>query len=494
MLEELHSIDENGVWELSPAPPNRQVLGSRWVLIVKRDAQGNVERYKARLVVQGFGQQFGFDYDETYSPVIRIDNVRLLFAIGAHFRHHRVVIWHIDFRNAFQNGEVDFRIYIRQPPRFTHPQYPHHDLLLHKSLYGLKQASRIWYMILCQLILDLGFTQCQTDQCTFYSIERRILIAVYVDDLQMIGKPEDNQRCVDELSKRFKLRNNGPVSSFLGLNVTYDNGGIQLNQIGYIQRKAEEFGLTDSKPCDTPLDHSLPLILAKPNDKLVNPTSYQELTGSLNHLAITSRPDIEFPVSRLCQFNSKPTLTHLKAARRVLRYVLHTRNYSLRYCSDGSGELELLGYADADYGSNLIDRRSTTGYVFVFCRGPISWQSRKQPTVALSTMEAEYMALSDAIRELLSRMYYLTELGILLIQPTIAFTDNQAAIALADGEGDYRRAKHIDIRYHFIRDHLQNGTVEINYIPSEKQPADCLTKALPTSKHNACINALQLGF
>jgi hypothetical protein len=132
--------------------------------------------------------------------------------------------------------------------------------------------------------------------------------------------------------------------------------------------------------------------------------------------------------------------------------------------------------------------------IFIFCCRPISWQSQKQPTVALSTMEAEYMALSDAIHKLLSCMYYLTELGISLIQPTIVFTDNQAAIALADGEGDYQRAKHIDISYHFIQDHLQCSTVEINYMPSEKQPADCLTKALPTSKHNACINALQLGF
>ena len=494
MLEELNSIDANGVWELSPAPSNRRVLGSRWVLAVKRDAQGNVERYKARLVVQGFGQQFGFDYDETYSPVIRMDNVRLLFSIGAHFRPHGVVIWHIDFRNAFQNGEADFHISIKQPPGFTNPQYPHHVLHLLKSLYGLKQASRIWYMILCQLILDLGFTECQTDACTFYSNERRILIAVYVDDLKMVGKPEDNERCVIELNKRFKLRNYGPVSSFLGLNVTYENGGIQLNQIRYIHRKAEEFGLTNSKPCETPLDPSLPLVLAKLDHKPIDPKSYQSLTGSLNHLAITSRPDIAFAVSKLCQFNSNPTATHLKAARRVLRYAFHTRNFSLKYHGDGSFKLELNGFADADYGSNLIDRKSTTGYIFVFCGGPISWQSRKQPTVALSTMEAEYMALSDGIRELLSRMYYITELGLSLIQPTITFTDNQAAIALADGEGDYRRAKHIDIRYHFIRDHLQRGTVQINYIPSEKQPADVLTKALPTSKHNACVKALQLGF
>src|SRR5271170_3753751 len=152
MLEELHSIDENGVWELSPAPPNRHILGSKWVLTVKRDAQGNVQRYKARLVVQGFGQEFGFDYDETYAPVIRIDNVRLLFAIGAYHRDRNVEMWHIDFNNAFQNGGADYRIYIRQPPGFKNPQFPQYVLLLLKSLYGLKQASRIWFIVLCELI------------------------------------------------------------------------------------------------------------------------------------------------------------------------------------------------------------------------------------------------------------------------------------------------------------------------------------------------------
>jgi hypothetical protein len=255
----------------------------------------------------------------------------------------------------------------------------------------------------------------------------------------------------------------------------------------------QQFGLVNSKPYATPLDHSLPLVLATPDAKLADPTSYQELTGPLNHLAITSCPDIAFTVSKLCQFNSKPTMTHFKAARPVLRYAIHRRNYSLKYW-DKSFEIEiaLVGYTDADYGSNLIDRKSTTGYVFNLFGGPISWQSRKQPTVAMSTMDAEYMALSDAIRELLSRMYYITELGISLIQPTILYSDIQAAIALADGQGDYRRAKHIDIRYHFIQDHLQGGTVETNYIPSEKQIADFLTKALPSLKHNACINGLHL--
>jgi hypothetical protein len=157
MLDELRSIEENEVWQMAPVPLDREALGSKWVLTVKRDAQGKVERYKARLLLQGFGQQFGFDYDETYSPVIRIDNVRALFAIGAHFRHHGVVIWHVDFRNAFQNGRADYHIYIYQPPPFTNPSHPNYVLLLLKSLYGLKQASRIWFMVLCQPILELGF-------------------------------------------------------------------------------------------------------------------------------------------------------------------------------------------------------------------------------------------------------------------------------------------------------------------------------------------------
>ena len=239
--------------------------------------------------------------------LFRIDTVILLFAIGAHSSFpHGVAIPTFRFSKRFPKRlEADFHISIAQPPGFKNSQYPHHVLHLLKSLYGLKQRLGSVYDPL-QLILDLGFTECQTDSCTFYSNDWHILIAVYVDDLQMVGKPEDNQRCVIELNKRFKLRNHGPVSSFLGLNVTYENGGIQLNQIGYIHRKVQEFGLTDSKPCDTPLDPSLPLVLAKSGDKLIDPTSYQTLTGSLNHLAITSRPDIAFAVSKLCQFNSKP--------------------------------------------------------------------------------------------------------------------------------------------------------------------------------------------
>jgi hypothetical protein len=266
---------------------------------------------------------------------------------------------------------------------------------------------------------------------------------------------------------------------------------IQLNQPAYIDRMAKRFQLTDSKPFQTPLDPSLPLLEATPGDKLCDQSAYQELTGSLNYLAITSRPDIAFAVSRLCQFNKKPTFTHLKAAKRALRYIIHTRHFSLKY-GGKQLQLQLLGYADADYGSNLVDRRSTTGYIFMFNEGPIAWSSRKQTTVALSTMEAEYMALSDAIRELLSRVYIITELGILTIQPTIMYSDNQAAIAIARNEGDYRRAKHIDIRYHFIRNHLQNGRLELVYIPSEQQLADFLTKPLPTGQHNKCIQGLRL--
>jgi hypothetical protein len=264
--------------------------------------------------------------------------------------------------------------------------------------------------------------------------------------------------------------------------------------MGYILRKAEEFSLTDSKPHDIPLNHSLPLVPAAPDDKLCDQTSYQELTGSLNYLAITSHPDITSAVSKLCQFNSKLTFTHLKEGKHVLRYAIHTCHYSLKF---GIGinknhELKLVGYADADYGGRLINRKSMTGYIFIFNCGPISWSSRKQPTVAMSTMEAEYMALSDTIRKLLSRMYYITELGISTIQPTVLFSDNQAAIVLAHGQGDYRQAKHIDIPYHFIRDHFERGTLNIVYIPFEKQLADFLTKALPAAKYYACIHGSHL--
>ena len=488
MNEEIRSIEQNQTWRLVKLPPGRKAIGVKWVLTVKRDAKGAVLKHKARLVAKGYSQQFGFDFDETYAPVVRIEHVRILFSLAAFFN---LPLIHLDAKNAFLHGNSDFAIYVKQPPGFENPAHPDSVLLLLKSLYGLKQASRIWYLALYDAIINLGFESSKFDPCIFISPQWHLLLAIYVDDILVMGPQVKCDEFANQLSRQFRITNQGHVSSFLGINVERRDGAILLNQIGYIDRMAQRFQLESCNPTFTPLDHSLPLLKAEPESPRADGTLYKELTGSLNHLAICTRPDTSLSVSKLSQFNQDPTITHHNAARRILKYAISTKHYSIKY--GGINKLlQIDGYADADWGSNLVDRKSTTGFIFMMNGGPISWKSGKQTTVALSTMEAELMALSDAAREILAHLTFFQTLSIELPLP-ILYTDNEAAESVAKHEPEYQRSKHIDIRYHFIRDHFEKGTFDIQHIPGNEQIADILTKPLPRIKHQAIVQALRLN-
>jgi len=488
MKDGIKSIAQNQTWQLVKLPPGRKAIGVRWVLTVKRDAKGAIIKHKARLVAKGYSQQFGFDFDETYAPVVRIEHVRILFALAAFFN---LPIIHLDAKNAFLHGDSDFAIYIKQPPGFENSAYSEYVLLLLKSLYGLKQASRIWYLALYDAIINLVFESSNFDPCIFISQRWNLLLAVYVDDILVMGPQVKCDEFANQLSRQFRITNQGHVSSFLGINVERRDGMILLNQIGYINRMAQRFQLESCNPTATPLDHSLPLQKADFNSKRADGTLYKELTGSLNHLAICTRPDTSLAVSKISQFNQDPTVTHNNAAQRTLKYAISTKHYSIKYGGINK-PLRIEGYADADWGSNLVDRKSTTGYIFMMNGGPISWTSRKQSTVALSTMEAEYMALSDSAREMLAHITFFQTISIELPLPVL-HTDNKAAKSIAKREPDYQRTKHIDIRYHFIRDHFEKGTFDVQHIPGTEQIADILTKPLPRVKHQTIVQALRLN-
>lgn len=316
MTEEISSIEQNETWKLVKLPPGRKPIGVKWVLTVKRDAQGNITKYKARLVAKGYSQQFGFDFDETYAPFVRIEHVRMLFTIAVLLK---LDIIHLDAKNAFLNGPSDFAIYIKQPQGFINPnpKLRGYVLLLLKSLYGLKQAFRIWYLILYQAIIDLGFEPSDFDPCIFISRNRKLLIAIYVDDILAIGPPDLCTEFAKQLGQQFRISNQGNVSSFLGINIQRSDSSILLNQIGYINKLAARFRIESCNPTMTPIDYSLPLLKADQNDKRADATLYKELIGSLNHLAIFTRPDISLAVSKLSQFNQDPSMTHLKATRRI---------------------------------------------------------------------------------------------------------------------------------------------------------------------------------
>ena len=287
------------------------------------------EKYKARVVVKGFSQIAGLDFNETFAPIVRIESIRIIFSIAA---ANDLYILHVDCQNAFLHGKSDVEIYITQPKGFIDKRFSDKVLRLNKSLYGLKQAPRIWYLFLCRVILGLGFVALEIDPCIY--IREDVILEVYVDDIQIVAPTKD--RCdavLQELKKHLNIESKGPIQSFLGINVirNWNQHLIALNQGAYIDKLVTEFGLINAKVTSTPLDKSLPLLNATPGEKMCNPEYYQRLTGSLNYLAVFTRPDIAFAVSKLAQFNANPSAIHLKAALHVLRYLKGTRNLCIVY-------------------------------------------------------------------------------------------------------------------------------------------------------------------
>ena len=498
MKAEFQSISANKTWTLCDLPPGRKCIGTKWVFRIKRDGNNNIERYKSRIVAKGYAQIAGLDFEKTFAPVVRIESVRCLFAIAAFLKFY---LLHIDCKTAFLNGRSDLELYVSQPEGFIDKRFPRKVLRLNKSLYGLKQAPRIWYLLLCSVITSLGFAALETDPSIYINANAGIIIAVYVDDILVLAQHESQcLRVFDGLSNHFEVQNKGAPKTFLGLNIIRKNpSSITINQSGYIDRLLSRFNMTNAVTAPTPLNASLPLVKAQPIDRRINVTEYQELIGSLNHAAVFSRPDISYAVSQLSQFLTDPSSTHLVAAKRVLRYLKATRNLSITYGGDDGNNLQILGFADANWAADRDDRKSITGYVFAINNGPVSWTSHKQSTIAHSSTEAEYMSLSDASREAIARTHLFKELNILQITnalslPPVLFCDNQGALTIAENPTNYQRSKHIDLRYHFIRQTLERGQISIDYLSTDKQPADVLTKALGPLKHRRCVDLLGLEY
>jgi Reverse transcriptase (RNA-dependent DNA polymerase) len=488
---EIQAIIDNKTWTLIDLPPGHKVIQTKWVLRLKVDARNNPEKYKARIVVKGYCQIAGINYDETFAPVVRIESVRTIIAIAA---GRNYFILHIDCKNAFLNGLSDAEIYVTQPEGFEDPHYPQKVLRLNKSLYGLKQAPRIWYLLLSEVIIGLGFLPLETDTCIY--VKDNITIAVFVDDILVTGPKSSCYKFYNDLSKHFLVEDKGEATSFLGINIERRNNSISINQPGLIDRILTKFNMVNATTLKTPLEPQAYLPKASDDNKIDDfcdpeyASFYQELVGALNHLAIFTRPDLSYAVSMLAQFNSNPLKIHWKAALRVLRYLKLTRNFCITY---RKGRIIIVGFSDADWGSNPIDRISMTGYVFMVNGGAVSWTSHKQTAVALSTMEAEYMALSDASRESIARGQFFIELDIFpLSTPIPIYSDNQSALEITENPKNYRKAKHIDIRYHAVRHYILEGKVEVDYIPTDNQPADILTKPLGPTKHQRCLELLNM--
>ena len=486
---EFGSLMENNTWELVPLPPDRKLVGSKWVFKIKQNADGTIDKFKARLVAQGFSQREGIDYHETFAPVINYTALRVFFTLCAAWDYN---ITHLDYSTAFLNGVLNEPIYMRQPPGFESTTHPNYACRLRRTLYGLKQSPREWNKVLHSALDQNGFQALVSTPCLYAKAVNggKIMIAVFVDDV-LVGydsalHSSAMSDLVADLSRRHKLTDLGEVSHFLGMAVQRDRPKrlVTLSQSQYAKEILTRFNLESAKPRTTPLPAGLKLVKAAPNDTNAN-APYCEAVGCLMYLAHCTRPDLAQATATLSRYMSHPTEEHWRYVKQTLRYLLGTLDRGLTlggYWYNAKEEppsISLSAFSDSDWATCPSTRRSCTGYLIQLPRrSTISWRSRLQPTVATSTSEAEYMALSDLAHETIWLRNLLTELDVVQSGPTNIWADNQGANAHSKDPKNHSRMKHIDTRYHFIREKQRHGFLLVNYIPSKDNPADLFTKPL----------------
>ena len=486
MKEEMDSLKENETFELTALPEGRNVVGGKWVYAIKQNTEkGNV--FKARYVAKGYNQTEGIDYNETFAPTANICSVRALMQIAV---QNDLIVHQMDVKTAYLHAPIEEEIYLEQPKGFENTSETGESLVckLKKSLYGLKQSGRNWYKLLNDHLEQDNFVRNLSDHCVYKKQigSESIIVIIWVDDLIIAASNSDLlNRFKNTMRSKFNMKDLGKISYFLGIQFDQKKDKITMNQKQYIIKMLERFGMSDCKPRSTPSEPREGGIKneEEKSSELVDPRGYRGIVGSLIYAMTCTRPDISWIVSKLSQTLANPKAEDLVAAKHVLRYLKGTVDYELCY-KKNEEDLNLIGFSDADWASSVEDRRSTTGYCFSLTKqGPaISWKSKKQPTVALSTCEAEYIGLAATTQESMYLTQLLNGMDNKIYSCTEIHGDNQGAIALCKNPVNRQRSKHIDVKYHFIRDTLSEGKISIVYCPSEEMAADILTKPVTKLK------------
>ncbi|SPO27395.1 uncharacterized protein UTRI_10512 [Ustilago trichophora] len=479
MDKELESHRENGTWEVTSKPTSDgHVVDCKWVYKLKINPDGSLDKYKARLVARGFTQREGIDYEETFAPVLKFSTLRILIALATSLG---LKMEQMDVVTAFLNGVITEDIFMKPPPGYWEGK----TLKLKKALYGLKQAGRKWYERLDESLHDMGFTRIASD-FGVYKIgtlaKLLCIIAVYVDDIVLVTRTqEDMDKYKRELTRRFKMTEGGKLKYILGLEITWNTDSTKLSQSAYIRQMVDKFLVESAKPATTPL----PL---KEFDSDVEPLNeqdhkkYRMIVGSLLYASTGTRPDISYATSRLSKHLENPTQASMKSAMHLLRYLKGTQNVGIHFTKGMTTSTVLEGYSDADFAGDTQDRKSTTGIVTIVYGSPVNWFSKKQPLVADSTTVAEYIAMTESVKDIIWTRSLLDELGLRQYSPTNIHVDNAAARQLAADPKFHSRTKHIDVKFHFIREHVGNNKVKIVPVTTLQQKADCLTKMLGPNK------------
>jgi hypothetical protein len=474
MQREYDAIIHNNTWREVAYEKGMVPLPCMWVFAVKHGGLVEEKIFKARLVVCGNNQVQGRDYTETFSAVARMKSVRIIIAIAT------ILGWPLrssDIGNAYLNAHLQETVYMRHPALF--PGAAGTVLLLLKSLYGLKQAGREWAKLLVSILTKLDFKPLISDSCVF--VHKSVIMGVHVDDF--VCTAEDENFILDinnRMSKVLKVKYLGELTIYVGLQVTREGDKTHVHQTAYHNRLLKRFQMDSCNPSPTPSTDKEKLstddgAFSEEEKIEMEKVPYKSVVGSLLYSALGTRPDISQAVIECAQFSQNPGPKHWRALKKVLRYMAGTRSHGITYYR--VGEFLIKVFCDSDWAGDLDTRKSRTGLVIYFAGGPIIWVSRLQKSQALSSCEAEFMALCDAMTECLWLIQFLYELGIKHNQPIPIYIDNQAAIALAYDPVHHQRSKHIDLRYKFMKTYVAQGVFELYYIPTKENISDLLTKS-----------------
>ncbi|GKA88738.1 retrovirus-related pol polyprotein from transposon TNT 1-94, partial [Tanacetum coccineum] len=466
MQDEIHEFDRLQVWELVPQPDCVMIIALKWIYKVKLDEYGDVLKNKARLVAKGYRQEEGIDFEESFAPVARIEAIRIFIANAA---SKNMTIYQMDVKTTFLNGELKEEVYVSQPEGFVDPDHPTHVYRLKKALYGLKQAPRAWYDTLSRFLLDNNFSKGAVDPTLFTRKTGKhiLLVQIYVDDI--IFASTDPKACdifSNEMSSKFQMSMMGQMSFFLGLQVSQNPGGIFINQSKFALEILKKFGMDSCDPVDTPMVDRLKLD-EDPLGIPVDQTRFRSMVGSLMYLT-ASRPDLVFAVCMCARYQASPTKKHLEALKRVFRYLRGTINWGLWYPKDTA--MALTAYADADHAGCQDTRRSTSGSAQFLGDKLVSWSSKKQKSTAISTTEAEYIAMSGCLP--------LLSAAIMSITPDLSTLTYDTILYESKLRRGWLNWKHVpktvvpDNRILFARiNTMADMNMPANDVPAEQAPA-----------------------
>ena len=503
MDRELTALEENGTYTIVDPPPNVNIIRSRWVFKVRDPYDANL--LKSRVVAKGFSQEWGTDYVDTFAPTVAPRNLRMFLTVVA---HKDLECHHVDVNNAFTQATLKEVLYMEPPPMTTTPKGK--VWRLHKSIYGLKQAAKDWYATCSAHLISMGFLPAPEDECIYINNQQESYVLLYVDDI-LIAAPDLDRVSAFKTSfgRRFKMKDLRDVSRIVGIDVSRDRQmrTLSLSQAHYVDNIMADSGMTESRnrPTRVPMIGSDALITTWPGEEMPDPYPYSRKVGQCNFLSQQTRPDISFAVGKLSKHVARPAFRHMDHVRHLLRFIRTTRDRKLILNRSGQ-PARLLGYSDANHAPIEEDRKSTAGYVFMLGGSPIAWRSALLKNVTISSTEAEYCALSEAARMAIPIYSLLRRFNVpdLLPEiPELTWTsantplllagDNQASLAVAQGDCGLGRVRHVDTHFHFARQLCRENKMVVKYVPTEKMIADGMTKPLPWTLFDRFVDQLGLS-